>query len=606
MWQNWKPNFPSYSFELTAGDQSSTAYTILKTIFRCQEIVLEKYNTSSSFDAKIKWNGSQLTLLNARVQLKYPENTYKMIKFKNSSGDEVRVSMTAMEIYDGHNNKLDIGDRVFGGSYAVAWGELGSKKNEIILTKPIKNNNEITFNYIAELGLEDDLIPSDLYKVKNNSYFNFIVGEKESKSIEEKRTNRNIQYQEMVSDVNSHNFGFGYIPGYKVTNNNSLYNLSAWIDATKKSDNIEEYFWNSNLSYSGFSSSDDKDSQVYKFNSLENIFPIVAYDSFSSIVVSNGDIPLLNAKWEDDKLKVNNKIYSIDSSDKVILCYRPAVKFPDIFEKSTITNTKNYLTWNYADYGYTINLEANVKFNAEESISCWESDIQFYDITQDIKTKTIPSLFPFDSEWTNPEGFSTVENQKTINYLDSLFMINSFLLPIEIDSSVKELQEEKSDYFFDSGQQKTTTTSRFNTSFSCNSVSIRFYGLYRTIKYSYQNDTPKRENLSISPSMKTSNSYSVSTRSSTVDRYLATATNANTIGWRYQFTNFLGTPFLAAAYTHTDNDTWMSNDGSGLGIAHTIRQQSTLYWQIMVPTPKTKQGSVAIIILKNGKSLENS
>jgi hypothetical protein len=50
----------------------------------------------------------------------------------------------------------------------------------------------------------------------------------------------------------------------------------------------------------------------------------------------------------------------------------------------------------------------------------------------------------------------------------------------------------------------------------------------------------------------------------------------------------------------------MSNNGSGLGIAHTIRQQSTLYWQIMVPTPKTKQGSVAIIILKNGKSLENS
>lgn len=155
MWQNWKPNFPSYSFELTAGDQSSTAYTILKTIFRCQEIVLEKYNTSSSFDAKIKWNGSQLTLLNARVRLKYPENTYKMIKFKNSSGDEVRVSMTAMEIYDGHNNKLDIGDWVFGGSYAVAWGELGGKKNEIILTKPINNNNEITFNYIAELGLED-------------------------------------------------------------------------------------------------------------------------------------------------------------------------------------------------------------------------------------------------------------------------------------------------------------------------------------------------------------------------------------------------------------------------------------------------------------------
>lgn len=461
MWQNWKPNFPSYSFELTAGDQSSTAYTILKTIFRCQEIVLEKYNTSSSFDAKIKWNGSQLTLLNARVQLKYPENTYKMIKFKSSSGDEVRVSMTAMEVYDGHNNKLDIGDWVFGGSYAVAWGELGGKKNEIILTKPIKNNNEITFNYIAELGLEDYNEPyywDNKEWTPNQLKFSSIV--KYSNILREDNSDRGsaVSLPETSSDTGASSYeqdenGYCYIKdsegnivynkflnplarktkinnGYRINGDQSLELLSFGnniYDISQKTEG-QFLFKNDKKQDYGLKKDDNVSSALQQnvpyFGGQPAIYPVIVY---SNMLSNSEDVTVIK---NDTNIIINNKSFAYNKEKDIIIYYvRNAYQSEDVIYKTKVKDYSKKEEWRFKFLGSNpfksgdiscqlTDQATNISFSAEKAPVIWSAEL----------TNNLGVLS--DTILDNPNNLTTSQKEyfdKIVEYVDINFYVGSSL-----------------------------------------------------------------------------------------------------------------------------------------------------------------------------------
>lgn len=585
--------------------------SLLKRMFQCDECEVKISATSSDIDAKltyyansyIQFNYNVNSVSNMRIKLTYSYDKVKKIKWKQWNKDTV--------IFEANKNEKTVTwDAEFLWLTVDAKPLTKSDMFEIIIDGSILMNNSSFgyFPYVVEINIETNYEPYQV--LSGNYYFDTNIQSTKwlSENLKETNTNRQVVYKHNMYDYKNHNYGYGIIPGYKINKKN----LHGWIDKTMKSNNIEEYFLNGNLNYGNFSSTyNDLESQPLKFNTIfinnKPVFPIICFESYNTIITSGQkNIPKLEMTWDasQSKLTVNNKQYIVEANDKIILCYRYPSIISNPFASSSIQNKRNAVTWNYPNYGYDINLQTTVNFQNIDDYEYYDNT-SLYDLTDKLQqVSTIPD-FVVTNKWTNSQSFPTVHN-KIESFMDQYVFTNN-LIYCQLTNSAGTITKTDtiSDYFYNANHQKTTTKTNFKTTVTWNDFGTNIFIYYNTVKYPYEmieSQYPRMQTISQNNIV---HKYTVKATSSTVDKYLGTA--SITFGWAIGgiLTNIQGCPFLCEYYTKpTDSDTHMKENGSGYGIKHTIEQTSKISFNLSAPT--ANRCSSAIVLIKNGKLLENS
>ena len=361
VWANWVPNFQNYDWTFNLDTPNYGLTTMMAFAFRCNTVTVTKDQENQP--AYIRWDSTakKLYCLNVRISLTYSKDTYKLVKFKRkgSSGsgwpNEIRVSLTSMKMFDGQNKALDIGQRLFGGYYALIWGNNGANLNEIIFTLPIVTTSEIEFEYILELGLCKEIDEEPYYwdnKTWTPNQLKFPSMTKYSSILTENKndTGDAVKLPETSSATNVNNYeqdenGYCYITddeenivynkflnllarktkinnGYRINGDQSLELLSFNNNIRNNYDKQSGQYLFNNDKKQKYGDKEDKnkinlEQNIPYFGGNPAVYPVVVYNNMESLETAQ-----LTIIKTSNQLQINTKTWSLSNNDLVLAYVR--------------------------------------------------------------------------------------------------------------------------------------------------------------------------------------------------------------------------------------------------------------------------------------------
>ena len=378
VWANWVPNFQNYDWTFNLDTPNYGLTTMMAFAFRCNTVTVTKDQENQP--AYIRWDSTakKLYCLNVRISLTYSKDTYKLVKFKrkgsSSSGwpNEIRVSLTSMKMFDGQNKALDIGQRLFGGYYALIWGNNGANLNEIIFTLPIVTTSEIEFEYILELGLCKEIDEEPYYwdnKTWTPNQLKFPSMTKYSSILTENKndTGDAVKLPETSSATNANNYeqdenGYCYITddeenivynkflnllarktkinnGYRINGDQSLELISFNNNIRNNYDKQSgQYLFNGNKKQT-YGSKENANQTIQKqnipyFGGQPAIYPVLIYSTMESIESENS----FSVEFLSSSIRIKNDVFSFNPNSDIVIAY---IREPGTISDCSTTITSN-------------------------------------------------------------------------------------------------------------------------------------------------------------------------------------------------------------------------------------------------------------------------